>query len=325
MVEIGYVMSSEDHGPRDLVRQAALAEEHGFTRAWISDHFHPWVDAQGHSPFVWAVLGGVAAATRRLEVGTGVTCPTVRIHPAVVAQAAATTSLLFDGRFWLGVGSGEALNEHVLGDKWPEAPVRLEMLEEAVEVMRALWTGEEVSHRGRHYTVENARLYDPPSGDIPVYVSAFGPKAIELAARIGDGYVGTAPDADLVGDFAAQAPGKPKLAGAKCCWHPDDAEARRLVHRLWPNMGLPGELAQELPTPRHFEQAAQLVTEEMVAGPIPTGPDPRPYVDFVRAYADAGYDTVYFHNVGEDQEGFLRFWVNEVRPLLDQEGLTRAA
>ena len=325
MVEIGYAMSSEDHGPRDLVRHAALAEEHGFTRAWISDHFHPWVDAQGHSPFVWAVLGGIAAATERLELGTGVTCPTVRIHPAVVAQAAATTSLLFDGRFWLGVGSGEALNEHILGDKWPEAPVRLEMLEESVEVLRKLWTGEEVSHRGRHYTVENARLYDAPAGHIPVYVSAFGPKAVALAARIGDGYVGTAPDAELVGSFAEQAPGKPKLAGAKCCWHPDEAEARRLVHKLWPNMGLPGELAQELPTPRHFEQAAQLVTEEMVAGPIPTGPNPRPYADLVRAYADAGYDTVYFHNIGEDQEGFFRFWVDEVRPVLRAEGLSQAA
>ena len=325
MVEIGYALSSEDHAPRDLVRHAALAEEHGFTKAWISDHYHPWVDAQGHSPFVWAVLGGIAAATERLELGTGVTCPTMRIHPAVVAQAAATTSLLFQGRFWFGVGSGEALNEHVLGGKWPEAPVRLEMLEEAVELIRRLWTGEEVSHRGRHYTVENARLYDPPAAPIPVYVSAFGPKAVELAARIGDGYVGTSPDPELIGDFARQAPGKPKLAGAKCCWHPDEAEARRLVHRLWPNMGVPGELAQVLPTPRHFEQATRLVTEEMVAGPIPTGPDPRPYVEFVRAYADAGYDAVYLHDIGEDQEGFLGFWVREVRPLLEEQGLTRAA
>jgi G6PDH family F420-dependent oxidoreductase len=325
MIDVGYVLSSEDHGPRDLVRQAALAEEHGFTRAWISDHYHPWVDAQGHSPFVWSVLGGIAAATERLELGTGVTCPTVRIHPAILAQATATTSLLFEGRFWFGVGSGEALNEHILGDKWPEAPVRLAMLEEAVEVIRALWTGEEVSHRGPHYTVENARLYDAPTAPIPVYVSAFGPKAIELAARIGDGYVGTSPDPELVGAFARQAPGKPKVAGAKCCWHPDAAEARRLAHRLWPNMGLPGELAQELPTPRHFEQAAQLVTEEMVAGPIPTGPDPRPYADAVRQFADARYDVVYVHDIGEDQAGFLRFWRDEVRPLLDQQGITRAA
>ncbi|HWH32329.1 MAG TPA: TIGR03557 family F420-dependent LLM class oxidoreductase [Egibacteraceae bacterium] len=324
MVEVGYTLSSEDHGPRDLVRFAGLAEEHGFTRAWISDHFHPWVDAQGHSPFVWAVLGGVAATTG-LEVGTGVTCPTVRIHPAVVAQAVATTSLLFDGRFWFGVGSGEALNEHILGGRWPEAEVRLEMLEEAVQVMRRLWTGEVVSHHGRHYTVENARLYDAPERRVPVYVSAFGPKAMELAGRIGDGYVGTSPDAELVRRFARQAPGKPKVAGAKCCWHADEAEARRLAHRLWPNMGLPGELAQELPTPQHFMQAARLVTEEMVAGPIPTGPDPRPYVDLVRAYADAGYDVVYLHNIGEDQEGFLRFWTGEVRPLLAEEGLTRAA
>ncbi|MDP9406309.1 MAG: TIGR03557 family F420-dependent LLM class oxidoreductase [Actinomycetota bacterium] len=316
MVEVGYALSSEDHAPRELVRFAAAAEDAGFTTAWISDHYHPWHRRQGESPFVWSVLGGIAATTG-LRVGTGVTCPTMRIHPAIIAQAAATAALLFEGRFFLGVGSGEALNEHVLGDHWPDAPVRLAMLEEAVEVLRLLWQGGERSHRGRYYTVENAQIFSLPAEPPPVYVSAFGPKALELAGRIGDGYVGTSPDAEMLDAFdRAGGAGKPRLAGAKCCWGPDEASARRLALELWPNMGLPGELSQILPTTTHFEQAATLVTEEQATSSLPCGPDPQPYVESLRAYADAGYDTVYLHNIGPDQEGFLRFFTDEVRPQL---------
>jgi G6PDH family F420-dependent oxidoreductase len=315
-MDIGYALSSEDHDPKALVRHARAAEDAGFTSAWITDHFHPWVSQQGHSPFVWAVIGGIAETTG-LRLGTGVTCPTIRVHPAIVAQAAATAQVMLEGRFFLGVGSGENLNEHVHGDRWPRAGVRLEMLEEAVEVMRLLWRGGQQSHDGTHYTVENATLFTLPDEPPPVYVSAFGPKAVALAARIGDGYVGTSPDAELVSSFREQAgAGKPALAGAKCCWGPDEAEARRLAHHLWPNSGLPGELAQELPTPAHFEQAAELVTEEMVAGSIPCGPDPEPYVESLREYADAGYDEVFVHDIGPDQEGFLRFFTAEVLPEL---------
>jgi G6PDH family F420-dependent oxidoreductase len=316
MVRVGYTLSSEDHGPADLVRFAAAAEEAGFDSALISDHYHPWTGAQGHSPFVWSVLGGIAAATTRLRVGTGVTCPTVRIHPAVLAQAAATTALLFDGRFFFGVGSGEALNEHILGDRWPEIDERLDMLAEAVAVIRLLWQGGQRSHRGTHYTVSNAELYDLPDEPPPIYVSAFGPKAVEVAARIGDGYVGTSPDAELVTAYRDAGGSGPAIAGGKCCWGPDEAAARRLVHRLWPNMGLPGELAQILPTPAHMEQASELVTEDMVADPIPCGPDPDVYVAAVEQYAKAGYDELYLHNIGQDQEGFLRFWQAEVAPRL---------
>jgi G6PDH family F420-dependent oxidoreductase len=316
-MEIGFTLSSEDHGPRALVEQARMAEDAGFTSAMISDHFHPWVSEQGESPFVWAVVGGIAEATS-LRLGTGVTCPTVRIHPAIVAQAAATAQLMLEGRFFLGVGSGEALNEHVLGDAWPAAPVRLEMLEEAVEVMRLLWEGGSQSFRGAHYTVENAELFSLPDEPPPIYVSAFGPVAVGVAARIGDGYVGTTPDAELVASYREQGGGdRPAIAGAKCCWAPDEAEARAMAHRLWPNLGLPGELAQVLPTPAHFEQAAELVTEEMVADPIPCGPDPEPYVESLRQYEEAGYDTVFLHSINPDQRGFLDFFTREVRPLLD--------
>src|SRR5215208_7605698 len=184
MPELGYALSCEEHGPLQLVRNAARAEDAGFSFALISDHFHPWTDRQGETPFVWAVIGGIANATERLRLGTGVTCPTIRIHPAIVAHASATAAMMLEGRFFLGVGSGENLNEHILGDRWPPADVRREMLEEAVAVMRELWKGDFVMHHGRHYTVENARIYDPPEGgSLPVYVAAGGPKAAELSGR----------------------------------------------------------------------------------------------------------------------------------------------
>jgi len=317
-MRVGYALASEEHGPVELVRFAAAAEEAGFETAWVSDHYHPWVNAQGNSPFVWSVLGGIAQATRRLRVGTGVTCPTIRIHPAVVAQAAATTAIMLRGRFFFGVGSGENLNEHILGDRWPLTDVRLEMLEEAVAVLRLLWQGGVHTHYGTYYTVEHARLYNVPEQPPPVYVSAFGPKAVEVAARIGDGYVGTSPDAELVSAFVEQAgPGKPCLAGAKCCWGPDEAAARKLAHQRWPNLALPGELSQELRTPEHFEQASSIVTEDAVAGMIPCGPDPERYVASLSEYVEAGFDEVYVQHIGDDQEGFLRFFQREVRPRLE--------
>src|SRR6187431_2715982 len=182
-VELGYALSSEEHRPLDLVRNAAQAEEAGFRFALVSDHFHPWIDRQGQSPFVWSVLGGIAGATERLEVGTGVTCPMIRIHPAIIAQAAATVASLMPGRFFLGLGSGENLNEHILGTAWPEWDVRAEMLDEAVEVIRKLWSGEVTSHRGRYYTVQNARIYSLPENLPPIYLAAGGQKAVRQAAR----------------------------------------------------------------------------------------------------------------------------------------------
>jgi len=186
-VRLGYKLSSEERGPRELVRLAAMAEERGFSFALISDHFHPWTDRQGQSPFVWSVIGGIAQATRRLELGTAVTCPTVRIHPALVAQAAATCALLMDGRFFLGLGTGENLNEHILGQGWPETEVRQERLLEAVQVIRLLWTGDNVSHQGRHFTVENARLYSRPDTPPRLLLAVGGPRSADLAGRVADG------------------------------------------------------------------------------------------------------------------------------------------
>src|ERR687887_135947 len=229
-MKLGYFLSSEEWGPKDLVRLARRAQDAGFHALWISDHFHPWIDEQGHSPFVWATIGAISRACD-LPVTTAVTCPTVRIHPAIVAQAAATSALLLDGRFALGVGSGEALNEHVLGDAWPDADTRLEMLEEAVEVIRTLWRGGQQDHRGRHYRVQNARIYDLPDRPPPIYVSGFGPKAVRVAARIADGYVTTMPDPELVGLYRSEGGKGPIQAGTKVCFGADEATARQTAHR----------------------------------------------------------------------------------------------
>jgi coenzyme F420-dependent glucose-6-phosphate dehydrogenase len=316
MTAYGYTLSSEEHPPTNLVTNARRAEELGFDFVSISDHYHPWVSAQGHSPFVWSVLGAIAASTESIRVGVGVTCPIIRIHPAIIAHATATTSLLFRGRFFFGVGSGEALNEHILGHRWPPAPVRLMMLEEAVGVIRRLWTGETVDHRGDFYEVENAKLFDPPAEAIPVIVSAFGPKAVELAARIGDGYWGTSPSKDLVDRYQELGGHGPRYAQLNVCWAEDESRARKTVHEVWPNTGIKGQLSQDLPTWTHFEEATAMVSEEEATKSVPCGPEVEPVLDSVRQYLSAGYDHLYFHQIGPDQEGFFRFWQRELQPAL---------
>lgn len=232
----GYFLSTEEHTPDQLIEQARLAEQAGFDGLWISDHFHPWNDAQGQSPFVWSLIGAISQVCD-LPVTTAVTCPTVRIHPVIIAQAAATSAVMLNGRFRLGVGSGEALNEHVLGDVWPTVDVRLEMLAEAVHVMRRLWTEEFVSHRGRHYTVDTARIYTRPDQPPPIYVSAFGPEATDVAAEIGDGFATTSPDRELLDRFKERSGGKPTQAGLKVCYAATEDEGADIAHRLWRTRG----------------------------------------------------------------------------------------
>jgi coenzyme F420-dependent glucose-6-phosphate dehydrogenase len=315
VAEIGYTLSAEEHGPRDLIRYAAAAEESGFTFALISDHYHPWTDRQGHSPFVWSVLGGVAGATERLHVGTGVTCPILRIHPAIVAQAAATTAAMMPGRFFLGVGTGENLNEHVVGRRWPSADERVEMLEEAVEAIRLLLGGGTQSHRGRYFHIEDARLYTLPEEPPPIMVAAKGDKAVDMAGRLGDGLIGVAPDRELISRFEEAGGGdKPRYGQLHVCWAEDEKDARRTAREWWPNSSLPGELGVELPMPRNFEQAADLLSEDDVARSVICGSDPEPHLDAIREFVDAGYSHVYLHQIGPDQEGFLRFCEREILP-----------
>ncbi len=311
-MRLGYFLSCEEYGPEELIDQARLAADAGFTGLAISDHFHPWTDEQGQSPFVWSMIGALSRVAD-LPVMTAVTCPTTRVHPAIVAQAAATSAVLTGGRFVLGVGTGEALNEHVTNPCWPPAPVRREMLAEAVDVMRKLWTGEVVNHRGTHYTVDHARLYTVPDAPPPVYVSGFGPQATALAARIGDGFVNTAPQVDAVERFRESGgEGKPAVAGAKGCWAPTPDEALRIAHRLWGTEQLPGELNQVLPDPEHFAQAGSLVTADMVS--MPHGPDAKPYLDLVDSYQRAGYDELYVAAVGPHYRELIDLFAREVLP-----------
>ncbi len=318
-MKLGYALSSEEHAPDDLVRNARRAEETGFEFALISDHYHPWIDAQGHSPFVWSVIGGIAQVTERLRLGTGVTCPTIRIHPAIVAQAGATSAAMMPGRFFLGVGTGENLNEHIIGEKWPAPDERLEMLEEAIEVIRQLWEGGYQTFRGDYYDVEQARIYTLPDEPPPIAVAAGKPLAADVAARSGDALISTAPDASLVQAYRDAGGDGSVYAQVTCCWARNEEEGIRTVHERWPNAGIKGDLSQELALPLHFEQAAQLVTPDQLAEKVPCGPDPERYVEQVQQYAEAGFDHVYFHQVGPDQEGFFRFFADELAPVLERE------
>jgi G6PDH family F420-dependent oxidoreductase len=324
-IQLGFTLSAEEVRPAELLRLARLIEDSGFDFATISDHFHPWTSTQGNSPFAWTVLGGVAATTGRIRVGTAVTCPLIRMHPALVGQAAATVAAMMPGRFFLGLGTGENLNEHVTGDRWPSASERRHLLEEAIEVIRRLWTGELVDHRGPGYRVVDARLYTLPEEPPPIYVAASGPKAAAGAARLGDGLIGTSPDSEVTGSFQAEGGrGKPRLGQLTVCWARDERSAVETAATWWPNAAIKGELGQELPLPRHFEQAAEMVTPDDVAEAVVCGPDVDRHVDAVRAYADAGYDHVFVHQVGPDQEGGLRFYAEEVLPRLRQAPARKA-
>jgi G6PDH family F420-dependent oxidoreductase len=314
MTRYGYFLASEEHEPQELVRQARLAEEAGFDSLWISDHFHPWLDEQGQSGFVWSVIGAISQVTS-LPIATAVTCPLLRQHPAIVAQATATSALLTGGGFTLGVGTGEALNEHILGQQWPPADQRLEMLEEAVQLIRELLGGSLVTHAGRYYTVETARIYSVPEVPPPVFLSGFGAKAIKLAGRIADGYMCVQPNADFVRLYRESGGGDRTVQGGlKVCWGPDEAQARKTMHRLWATDEIPGEAAQLLPLPRHFAQLAGLIGEDMITAPC--GPDPGVHIKGIRAYTDAGFDEVFVGQVGPDYEGFFEFYAQQVLPRL---------
>ncbi|SFR61941.1 TIGR03557 family F420-dependent LLM class oxidoreductase [Halogeometricum limi] len=312
MTDFGYTLSSEEFGPNELVGFAREAESRGYDFLSASDHFHPWLASQGESPFVWSTLGAVAEATDDVDLGVGVTCPTVRIHPVNVSQAAATTKeMLGDREFYFGVGTGEALNEHVTGERWPEHEVRLAMLEEAVDVIRSLWTGRQVSHHGDHYTVENARLFTLPDELPPIVVSAFGERTARAAGEFGDGFWSVGPQ-DTVSEFDGDGP---KLTQLSVCVAETEAEAVETAHENWRQSALPGELAQELPTPKHFDQASELVTKERIReGSILTSTDPQDHVDSIQQCLDAGYDHVYFHQIGDDQSAFFDFYEEEVFP-----------
>jgi G6PDH family F420-dependent oxidoreductase len=314
MTKFGYFLASEEFDCKQLVEQARLAEEAGFEALWISDHFHPWNDHQGQSPFVWSVIGAIAQVTD-LPVTTAVTCPTVRINPALVAQAAATSACLLDGRFTLGVGTGEALNEHILGDPWPSAATRLQMLEEAVGLIRQLWTGETVTHHGVFYEIDTARIYTLPDEPPPIYMSGFGPKATETAMRIADGYQTTKPDRQMVDLFRRGNPGGTQ-AGLKVCHAPTEDEGVDIAHRLWGHSGLPGEVSQVLPSPKQFEELAGIVDPEETRENVACGRDPDKQIEALQPFVDVGFDEVYVGNMGPHYADMISQFGKEVLPAV---------
>ncbi len=315
MVKLGYKLSSEDTNPLDLVRYAKMAEEAGFNFAMASDHYHPWVDKQGESPFVWCTLGGVSQSTTKLKVGTAVTCPTIRINPVIIAQAAATTASMLPGRFMLGLGSGENLNEHVLGDPWPPAYVRIEMLEEAVMVIRMLWQGGMQNFEGKYYTVENARIYTLPDELPPIFMAADGEKAAENAGRLADGLITPGIRKDLVEIFnKSGGEGKPCYAEASVCWAESRDEAIKTAYDYWPIITNKGGINWELYSPRYFESLAKMLDPEAEITGVTYGNNPQDHIDKINRFIEAGYDHVFIHQLGPHQEGFINFYKNEVLP-----------
>jgi coenzyme F420-dependent glucose-6-phosphate dehydrogenase len=317
MAEIGYTLSSEEHGPGDLLLYGRIAEEVGFDFLTVSDHFHPWTSRQGQSPFVWSVLGGLSVKTERVQILTTVTCPTIRMHPAIVAQAAATTACLLPDRFVLGLGTGENLNEHIVGKRWPHPAERLGMLEEAIGLIRLLWSGKVITERTQHFTVDRARIYTLPETMPPIAVAASAPKAAELAGRSGDALISTAPEKDLVRTFR-EAGGEDKAVYGQLtvCYGPEEEKAKNEALEWWPNTSVPGELGVELAEPEHFEQVAELITVDQVAEKVVCGPDLDAIVEKVGAFVDVGFDHVFLHQVGPRQEEFLEFAKEELLPAI---------
>lgn len=311
-MQLGYKLAAEGFGPKELIRQAQRAEEAGFDFVEISDHYHPWLDLQGHSPFAWTVLGAIAARTERIGLATGVTCPTVRYHPAIIAQAAATLQIVSDGRFTLGLGSGERLNEHVVGQGFPSVRGRQERLREAIEIIRLLWRGGYQSYEGKHLQLEDARVFDLPETLPLIAVAAGGRDAAAMAAELGDALFATEPRGDLVETYQQGGGSGPRYAEVSVAWAPTEEEAIAEAHRTarWSVTGW--KVMSELPNPANFEAASATVRPEDLREQIAAGPDPEKYLEALRPYQKAGFDRLVLMNLGPDPDGFFDFVTREL-------------
>src|SRR6188474_1085001 len=321
-MELGYFLSSEEQKPHQLISHAHTAERSGITFIVISHHLNPWVSQQGESSFVWSVLGGIAQATERVGVGTAVTCPIMRFHPALAAQAAATVADMMPGRFFLGLGTGEYLNEHIFGYPWPGYDIRREMLIEAIHIIRELLKGDEYSFYGTYFTVHDARIYTLPDNLPPIYLAASGPETATLAGQLSDGLISTTPGDEIVNTFKDNGgSGKPCFGQIKVCWANSVEEAKRTMQKAWPVSALSGRLHVDLPTPKHFEDAVELMGEPEIPEDSIIGPDPDVYFRAIQSMQANGYDHIYLRQVGPDQQGFLEFYKKSLAPLLEQENL----
>ncbi|GAA1339742.1 TIGR03557 family F420-dependent LLM class oxidoreductase [Saccharothrix algeriensis] len=317
-MRIGYTLMTEQAGPRALVDHAARAERAGFDFEVISDHYFPWLEEQGHAPYAWSVLGAVSQVTERVELMTYVTCPTVRYHPAVVAQKAATVQLLSGGRFTLGLGAGENLNEHVVGRGWPPVNVRHEMLREAVEIITMLFDGGYVNYAGSHFRVDSAKLWDLPEQRVPVAVAVSGSQSVQTFAPLADAMVTTEPDAELGQSWDVfQGRAARKIGQLPVCWDPDRDKAVARAHEQFRWFAGGWKVNAELPGPAGFTGATQFVRPEDVAEKIPCGPEVGPIAEAARAFADAGFTDLALVQIGGDhQDGFLDFAQSELLPAL---------
>jgi G6PDH family F420-dependent oxidoreductase len=320
MTRFGYTLMTEQSGPKDLVRYAVAAENAGFDFEVSSDHYSPWLTEQGHSPYAWAVLGAVAQATSRVELATYVTCPTMRYHPAVVAQKSATLQLLSDGRFILGLGSGENLNEHVVGEGWPMVDVRQDMLVEAVNIIRELHTGDLVTWEGQYFRVDSARVWDVPDSGVPIGIAVSGDKSVELFAPLADHFISTVPDAALIGAWNAargsSADASRVIGQLPICWGRDKEAAIRQAHEQFRWFGGGWSVNSDLPTPAGFEGASSVVRPEDVASSIACGPDLDELAESARPFIEAGFTDVALVQVGDDgQDEFLD---QVAEPLLEK-------
>jgi G6PDH family F420-dependent oxidoreductase len=311
-MRIGYKLATEGFGPKELIRQAVLAEQAGFDFVEMSDHYHPWVEAQGHSAFTWSLLSAIAMKTERIGLATGVTCPSVRYHPAIIAQAAATLAIISDGRFTLGVGAGERLNEHVTGLGFPARQVRHERLREALEIIRLLWQGGYRSYDGRHLKLEDARVFDLPA-ELPVIaVAASGPESARIAAELGDGLFAVEPDADLVGTWHGLGGHGPAYGEMPLAWAQDEDKAVAAVLEKNAFTLTGWKVMAELPNPVNFEAVTALVTRDQVREQFACGPDPERHLDIARRFAGAGFDHLVAMNAGPDPDGFMDFFASEL-------------
>ena len=324
-MQIGYKLAAEAFDPAELIRQASRAEEAGFDFVEISDHFHPWLDNQGHSPFAWTVLGAIAAKTERIGLATGVTCPTVRYHPAIIAQAAATLALVCEGRFTLGIGAGERLNEHIVGRGFPDATVRHQMLREALEIIRLLWRGGYRSYEGRHLQLSDARVFDLPK-ELPVIaVAASGEASAQLAAALGDGLFATEPKEQIIQHYSGAGGKGPRYAEVPMAWAPDEHTAAQaaLETSRWAVTGW--KVMSELPNPANFEAASATVREDDILAQFACGPDVSRYLEVAQQFVDAGFDHLVMQNAGPDPDGFIEFFQSELEPAVRQLTPQRAA
>lgn len=319
-MKFGYKLMTEEHGPKELVENARRAEAAGFDFVSISDHFHPWLEVQGHAPFAWSVLGAIAETTSRIAITTGLTCPIIRYHPAIIAQAAATVAVMSDGRFSLAIGAGERLNEHVTGARWPSVPERHEMLSEAIDIFRALWAGGVHTIHGKHFRVDHARLYEQAPGPIPILLGVSGPRGLALAVERADGIMATEPDKALAEGFRAKAGDKPRYCEVTLAHGSDEAAALKMARDRFRFGALGWPAMSEIPTVEGFEGASAFVRPEDMAATVGAGPDPEKHLAAIRKYVDAGFDHLCLTAVGPDQAGFLDFFERELKPKLDAFG-----